>query len=360
MKARLPTITDVARRAEVSICTVSRVLAGGERAKPYAAECVGRVRAAADALGYRPHRLAQALRSRRSEAVGLLVDSPLAGSTGHFSAAMLAAVDRSVRAAGYFSVMIGNTGEDPVGDAERFFADGRIDALVVAHGALAATQLRRLEALARPVVLMDHHGGDTALPSVGLDPAPGIEAAIARLAELGHRAVAWLGNAEHPAFVHAGERLGATRAAATRQGMACTRIDVRRAAISTSETELEASRAAVAGRLAAGHPPTAILCYNDLMALGACAALAAAGLRVGRDVVVVGFDDVLATLASPALPSISHRIDAIGSAAVELAVAMAGDAGRRSALHGHRRLVPSVLVRGDALAPPRDASPSLP
>ncbi len=334
----LPTIRDVAARAQVSICTASTILNRQDRRALYSDHTQARVQAAAESLGYVPNHRGRALQSRRTQAIGVI--APLMRDP--FTAAMVAAVDRAIRERHHHTVLLASDDDARTQDGLSALGAGRVDALLALHSAMRAPEIDRLESCSGRVVLLLPRQRSR-LPSVVVQPQAGIAEAVSHLAGLGHRPNAWLGP-DDDAIVESAARVQAAQAAARERGLELRQWVMRETPPQTEEWIAAARAATVAG--CASAPATAALCYNDLCALGAYGAAAELGLRVGRELSLVGYDDIHGSITSPPMTSISHRLDAAAEAALSLLL----DDPRPAS--GALRALDSRLVVRASTAPP--------
>lgn len=296
MAAR-PTIRDVAQKAGVSIATVSRVL---NDKGDVCSTTRDRVHEAASELGYSVDSVGRALASQRTRLVGVLVGD----NAGHrdlslmFFGKVLAAISRRLGQAGYEPLLLQDA---DAGGAHRFDAGILIgvdedDPAVLdmaAHGV--------------PLVGVDVRCGGA---FVGSDHAGGVRLALAHLRALGHRRIAHIAGATNT--LAGAERLEAFRGSCSDQPEEYVRFGD----FSSASGYREASEL-----LALDEPPTAIVCASDLMALAALQAIWESGRRPGRDVAVVGFDDLeAAALAHPPLTTIRQDRQELGATAAECAI----------------------------------------
>lgn len=344
----MPSLHDVADAAGCSIATVSRVLSGGrgaERISPAASE---RVRAAADRIGYRPNYHARSLKSGRAQAIGLVFDPPAADARrSAFTADQLAGIDSAVRTAEQQLVVIGGRsgGPDALEIGLGYLEEQRIDGLIVPARMAAGERLGALRDSGRPVVVLREAGqasiaGDAGPNSVELDVAAGLAEAVRHLAELGHRRALWCG----PELGHDdGDRRRATwHELCAEHDIVCEDCHIRTPPGHDPETAVRVAHDVIRPLLANDRSWSAIMCYHDQMALGALAACHDADARVPADCAIIGFDDVYAATAWPALSSVSAGNQAIGAAAVELLLARIADP---SASVEHRRVPTRLVVR---------------
>ncbi|SKC67506.1 LacI family DNA-binding transcriptional regulator [Krasilnikoviella flava] len=324
------TLRDVARVAGVSLATASRAMSDAPHVSAANREQVAR---AAESLGYRPHPAARALTTGSTGTVGLVVPD----LANPFFAAVAKGVQARARETGR-DVLVADTDEDVAVEPDVITRLGdRVDGLVLCSPRLPADALGPLLAAAGgPVALVNRETPDA--PSVSFDIADGVRQALDHLRALGHDVVAYAGGPR--TSWSDGERRTALGALA-----GDTVLDLG----SFRPTHGGGVQAADLA-LAAGA--TAVLCFNDLVALGVLARLHARGVATPADVSVVGFDDVAAaSLVTPALTTVAVPLARAGRTAVDLL-------GAASAPPDHRRLPVELVVRSStAPAPPTPVQP---
>jgi len=288
----------VAARAGVSGQTVSRVVNGSPRVDP---DTRTRVESAMADLGYRPHRAARALRTGRSQTIGLVVTT--LATVGN--SRMLQATAEAAAEHGYALTVV--TAAGGLDAAFERLAEQEVDGAVVLNEASALVPGAHLPTSLRLVVVDAPAGGRFA--SVHSDHRGGAESATARLLELGHATVHHLaGPADSFA---ASERERGWRDALAAAGVECPEV-VR------GDWRAEAGFAAGP----ALRDASAVFCANDQMALGLLRALAEAGRNVPAQVGVVGFDDVPdAANYRPPLTTIRQDFRALADRAIAILVA---------------------------------------
>lgn len=303
------TVHDVARAAGVSISTVSRALSSPERV---AAETRDRVTRAAAELGYRPNQAASGLRMGRTHAVGLLVPD----LENPYFATVTKAVQARARAEGY-EVFVADSDEDPEVEAELIGAlASRTDGLLVASPRSGEAELRAALAGVTAVLanreLPAEPGAEAPeFPSVSVDDADGAAQVLGHLYALGHRRVGIA--AGPPSSWSGGRRVAGLIAAAGRWDVDLVELGTFQPYFAGGT---QAADYAVAGDV------TAVVAFNDLMALGILDRLRHRGVDVPGEMSVVGFDDVqLATLVSPALTTVRAPLARLGRRAVDLLLA---------------------------------------
>lgn len=319
------TITDVADSAGVSRSTAARVLAGTPRNVDPA--LAARVREAAGRLGYRTNRLARALRNRRTQTIGMLVPD----IANPFFPAVVQAVERELRA-NSLTLLLADSANDVRVEAEllNHLLEHQIDGLLISPcDRIASRQAVQLSAGRIPVVQVDRTvlgGGHFA----GVDQARAMEQVVDHLVQLGRRRFAYITPADAISTAH--DRLLAFRRAVRNiDSEAQQRVLV-------GDFSIEWGYQATERLLAAPVAPDAIVCANDLTAVGALQALHVRGVAVPEDVAVTGFDDTLLAVATrPTLTTVRQPLDQLGRAAVDVlqeAIADPQGAPRRRVLHG--------------------------
>lgn len=306
MKKRV-TLRDVAAHAGVSRATASLVL----RNSPLVAETTReRVQASMQALGYIYNRAAASLRAQQSQTIGLVVTD----ITNPFFAELAVSIEAQLEQAD-FTVMLTNTSDQ---------VDKQARVLNVLHGFQVdgllwcpandtpAETIAQLQAWRLPLVMITRHIAQAAVDYVGADNVLGAKLAVEHLAQLGHKRIAFVGGPTSSSARH--ERLVGFREALQENGMA---FDP--ALTASSSVSRQGGFKAMQTVLAQPDPPTAALCYDDVVAFGAMLGLQAAGRTPGHDFAIVGFDDIAdAGLVRPALTTIAITPQDIGDAAVSL------------------------------------------
>jgi LacI family transcriptional regulator len=312
-KSARPTINDVAARAGVSKATVSAALNG---TGPVSDETRARVIAVAESLNYRPSRKASHFAARTGRSIGLLVkqlDNP-------YFAELIAGARDAAREHGY-AVLVTSSERDSETErqAVELLNANDVAGIIVTPVLAQGTDLSHLFELKRrnvPFVLI---GDIVGVPAsvVDVDNLSVSREAAEHLIALGHTQIAhFAGPADS---MHAVHRVDGVRRACSAARIAFGDDDV----IPTGTGLEDGYRAGLAyfRDLPAERRPTAVTCYNDLVAIGLCRALRQLGLRVPEDVAVVGFDDIPLLEYLP-VPLTSVRVPAsrMGRTATELLV----------------------------------------
>ena len=308
------TIRDVAAQAGVSINTVSRVLNGRPDVKPSTRDRVQQVIAE---LGYRPNRLARSLIGRSSRMVGLVVTD----CTNPNTARQIQVIQQVLATAGY-AVLIFDTQEDASAEQAAIdllleqVADGVILTPASNHSGGLASLRKHL-----PLVLLNRETEEPADCDIVLnDNAGGARVATEHLIALGHRRIGYVTARKAVSTVR--DRLAGYRDALAEAELPADDLLVVRA-----EITVEDASAATRSLLDRPERPTAILAYNDLMAVGVLAALTDAGLGVPDDIALVGYDDIAyAPYLSVPLTTVRQQTQRMGRTAASLLLERFGGA----------------------------------
>ncbi|MFC4121729.1 LacI family DNA-binding transcriptional regulator [Nonomuraea zeae] len=295
------TLADVARRAGTSTAVVSYVINDGPRR--VAAATRERVLAAAAELGYRPNRIARALRSRTTGVVGLV----LADALNPYFGALARHVEQAL--AGHERLMlIGNAGYSAERErhlVERFLA-AQVDGLVIASADAGDDVAARAQAARVPAVYL--HNGPTSgeTPLVTADNGQAVEEALAHLRAHGHHDVAFLAGPQDTGPV--GRRRQVWQEAAGSEAV-LLRSDYSRAAADALIRRLAAADAV----------PRALIAATDEQAIGVLSGACAAGLPVPGRIAVIGLDGTPDSAhTAPALTVTGQPLRAMAQQAVDL------------------------------------------
>jgi LacI family transcriptional regulator len=308
-RRRSPTITDVARLADVSITTVSFVL--NEAAdRSIADETRRRVRAAAEHLGYRPNAAAKLLRTHRSHTIGFVADEV---ASTPFAGDIIRGARETAWKHGKVLIVV-DTGYDSAvaASAVDVMLERRIEGLIVAakyHRPLAPPPT----AGEVPTVLVDCVAVDRSLPSVVPDELGGGRTATEALIRKGHRRIGFINLG--PGIPASTGRLDGYAAALRDHGLPFNQALVR---YTDSEVPGRGYRCAL-DLLDLSDPPTGIFCGNDRTAMEVYEAVKGRGLRIPEDVAIVGFDDmrIIAAHLNPPLSTVALPHHEMGRWAVE-------------------------------------------
>lgn len=325
------TIRDVAELAQVSTATVSRALSG---AKPVSPAVVDQVRRAADELGYAGNGIASALRRSRTDTVGMVVPS----IANPFFTGLVEHVEHALQDAGR-QLFLCSSRSDPELEAQRLrsLVARQVDGIIISpvHGSLSTTAVRRA-ADELPLVQVDRYVTGVDSDWVGVDDDAALELVMEHLADRGVRSAAFVSSQLTNSSTEL--RVAGFHRHAERLGIAVRERDVL-----LGEYSIEWGRQAALALLAAGPRPDAVVCADDLIALGMLQACATAGVDVPRDLLVTGFDDIpFAALSHPPLTTVRQPQAEIAAEAVRL---LSRVLGAEEAPPARVALRPSLTIR---------------
>lgn len=339
------TIADVARAAGVHPSTVSRALNPGIRGLVTQAVAT-RVAEAAHRLGWRPSPVAAGLRTRKSRTIGILVPDLV----NPVFPPIVRAAEVRLAEAGYVAILA-NTDTDAAREAlliERM-SEHLVDGIMLASAASGSTSLELCARLRIPVVLINRRLQGASVSVVVNDDLHGMVMAVNHLLALGHRRI---GHIAGPTGVStAADRQAGFLAALSAAGLANGPVPI----VAVDAYTAAAGRRAMEQLLAA-HPCSAVAVANDMLCLGVYDALAAAGLRVGADISVTGFNDMpFVDRISAALTTIRIQHAEMGRHAAEILLAemAASKPAAREIVLQPQLVVRSSSAPASASVPPR-------
>ncbi|GAA4919894.1 LacI family transcriptional regulator [Stackebrandtia albiflava] len=317
-------ITDVAAKAGVSVTTVSHVLSSR---RPVSEATRAKVLAVIEELDYRPNELARSMRARRTHTVGVIVPD----ITNPFYTAAFRGLQEAVAPAGYHCIVTSTDAERSVErDVVRQMLT-RVDGIVMSGADKRLEDVQPVVDAGVPLVLLgaDLTGGFDVVTNA--DEESGAVAAE-YLVGRGYRRIAFLSTESEPA---------ARRLAGYREVVSPPEELI----VPVAES-LEGGARGMATLAGLAEPPDAVICGNDVMAIGAMYEAADRGLRVPDDIAVMGFDDIdAAALVSPRLTTMATASREHGQVAGEMLLRRMNDDG---AGEPRRVVFPAKLIARDS------------
>ncbi|MDR5740441.1 MULTISPECIES: LacI family DNA-binding transcriptional regulator [unclassified Caballeronia] len=307
MKKMSPTIRDVAAAAGVSVATVSKYINGAQR---FSAPVEARLKEAIATLGYRSNPLARSMITGRTRTIGLTI---LDISNPHFTNVVKGANRIALRHD--YTLLLVDIDEQQARERPLIEAlSQRVDGLIVSSR-LPDDEARWMLDLDKPVVLL-RNAEALPIPSVGIDNRLASHMLARHLLNLGHRHIAYLGFGQ--ARIN-DERIRGVRECLEEAGL---ELDVHDAHAPTALAGEHACSRVMLGP----KRPQAVICYNDLIALGFMKEAATLGIRVPQDVSVTGIDNVpYGAYAAPGLTTIDIQSEKMGELAMQKLIdALAG------------------------------------
>ncbi len=333
-------LEDVARLAKVSTATVSRALTLPHKVK---ARTLERVQQAARQLGYVAHGAARALASRRTHTIGAVVptlDNAIFANT-------IQALQRTLDVSGYVLLLASHDFDAAIeARVTRTLIERGVDGLVLLGTTHHPDIYRMLESHNLPYVLtwaFDESGNH---PCVGFDNRAAGTRIADHLLDLGHRRFAMVSG------ITAHNERAQERLAGVRHALAARGITLPASQVVEKPYTHTGGREGLREVFGANGHPTAVICGNDVLAIGAIAECHARGLRVPEDVSVTGFDDMeMASLITPALTTVRFPAEELGVYAANHLLARLED----KAVELRSKLPTELVVRDSSAAPKQPA-----
>ena len=336
------TIKDIAKVAGVSHTTVSRALSGNPAISK---ETVSRVQQIASELGYVPNKAARGLKTKRSGILGVIVRRIV----DPFFGEVLDGIEEVLFERGY-SLFLAASQRNPEREESivRLMSERRVDGVIICSTQVGEEHRQQLEQFGVLTVLINNQAADNGTHSVYHNDAEGSRELTRSLIELGHTKIAYLGNA---------------RAGRTTEDRKQGYIDeMRRHALPVPPEFLiegpnglaDGGSVATLKFLDLASPPTGIICYNDVMAIGAMRTLNDAGYRVPDDISVTGFDNIeLAAYVSPPLTTFDQPKYELGRRAAQMMLRLLDKRGEdTTTLSSDVIMLKGKLILRHSTAPP--------
>lgn len=301
-----PTLHDVARRAEVSASTVSRCLTVPEKVRPAVRQ---RVREAIVELGYTPDGAARALVSGRTDTIGAIIPT----LDNAIFATVIQALQNTLALERHTLLLAASDyqPEQEYDQIEKLLVRG-IDGLMLTGEARDPAVYRLLEQHRIRYVCTYVHHPESPHPTIGFANRRAMAKVVGYLHDLGHRSFAMI------AGITKGNDRAAERLAGVQEALSKRRLALDPSRILERPYSIASGREALRGLCSGTDRPTAIVCGNDVLALGALLEAKAIGLRVPEDVSITGFDDLdLAREIDPGLTTVHAPLEEMGRLTAE-------------------------------------------
>ena len=332
----MTTIRDVAKRAKVSVATVSYVVNGTRNVAPKTEE---RVRRAMKELEYHPNAAAQSLRTRSTHVVGLVISD----ISNPFFATLVRGAEDCARKNGY-SILICNTSEKMEDELVylQLLSRRRIDGMLLASTGKNDEMISRLIDRGMHIVFIDRKLNGIVAPSVLSENEEGAYHATSHLISLGHTRIGIVVGL--PAVSTTVERLRGHERALSEAG-----LPFDKGLVTYGGSQIDGAERACNELFSLSNAPTAVFAGNNLMTIGVMKQLRTLGIRCPQDVSVVGFDDFeWASCFEPTLTMVAQDPYRIGFTAMEqLFKVLSGKRFRRITT----RIPTHLIVRGSSSSP---------
>jgi LacI family transcriptional regulator len=328
-RIRKATLVDVARAAGVGPMTVSRTING----HPYVSQATAkRVQAAIRKLGYRPNQAARMLTGQLSKSIGLIVPDV----ADPFFSIVSKSVQKAAREAGYTVWLAVSDADSATEEAEiEQMTNHPVDGILLAPVNSRSKHLKHAAAGSIPIVTIDRPIEIASTDSVGVENQAGVQMAIEHLRGHGHRKIVCVATDFHlrPIKLRVEAYEGCMRGA---------KLSAKKLVMPDAASILSALKALFKSR----DRPDALFATNNMCTIAVIQALQALGIKIGKDVALIGFDDVdFYTLMRPSITSISQPVAELGRTAARLLLDRIHDSGPSSNV---RVTLPVTLVQRES------------
>ena len=301
------TIKDIAKQAGVAHSTVSRALHGSSLISFETAE---RIRKVAQEMGYQPSAAARSLKTNRSQVLGVIVSS----IDDPFFSEILFGIEGCAQEGGY-SLFIAASQHDPARERKivQTMMEQRTEGVIICSSSFSAEEGRQLLKYGFPIVVVNHQAAEDYHYSIYHDDVDGSQQITRHLIDLGHKKIAYLGNSLSGRTTL--DRLSGFQGEMGEAGLEIPEAFVYHVAGGGPIQGL----AGIDYFLELAIRPTAIVCFNDMMAIGVLKGCNQAGVIVPGDISVTGFDNISFSLyTNPPLTTLDQPKRSIGAEAARL------------------------------------------
>ena len=336
------TIKDIAKRTGVSHSTVSRALRGDPQISFATAK---RIRQAAQEMAYLPSAAARSLKTNRSQVLGVIVSS----IDDPFFSEIVFGIEEAAQEAGY-RLFIAASLHDPAREQKivQAMMEHRTDGVIICSSSFSPDQGRQLLEYGFPIVVVNHQGAENFHYSIFHDDVDGSRQITRHLVDLGHRKIAYLGNSLSGRTTL--DRLAGFKTEMRAAGLTIPNEYIHHVAGNGPQFGLDG----VEQLLTLNQPPTAVVCFNDMLAMGVLKGCRMAGLIVPDEISVTGFDNItFSAYTHPPLTTFDQPKQSIGSEAARLLLDLL-DTNPNGAVFQPKEIVLKgrLLVRNSTAAPP--------
>ncbi|MEH7086822.1 LacI family DNA-binding transcriptional regulator [Neobacillus drentensis] len=307
------TVYDIAKEAEVSVSTVSRVLNGTAPVKESTRE---KIMALINKYQFQPNALARSLTKKETKMIGVI----LPDITNPFFPEVFWGVENEANSKGYTFFLCNTSGQPELeSQSLTIFREKQVDGIIFMGGRINLSNCsqelaKEVEDIAKkiPIVLVNGNLPDSSLHRVIINEGKGAEMLTQHLIDFGHNEIAFFGGYN---FVSTTTQ----KVKAFKKTMKANGLKVPNEWILYGDFSMDAGKKMMADLLKREKRPTAIFCVNDVTAVGAVKVAVEAGLKIPEDIAIVGFDDtILASTVIPELTTVSQKSLELGKNAVNV------------------------------------------
>lgn len=335
------TIKDIAREAGVSHSTVSRALRGSSLISEGTSK---HVQETAQKLGYLPSAAARSLKTNRSQALGVIVsniDDP------YFSE-ILQGIEEIAQNNNYSLFMAASQRDlEREGIIIQSMRQHRVDGVIICSTTFSDEQSRHFSRYDIPIVVVNNQAAEDYRYSIYHDDVDGSRQLTRHLIELGHRRIAYLGNSQSGRTTQ--DRLAGFRLEMESNGLTLPDNYI----YEVAGNEPEMGTLAVEHFFALQDRPTALVCFNDMMAIGILKSLREPRIRVPEDISITGFDNIVfSNYTNPPLTTFDQPKRFIGQKAAELILSLLDLTSKTNVPKQKIQILKGSLLVRESTAPP--------
>ena len=328
-------IHDVAKQLNLSITTVSRALDGYTDVAEQTRLLVIRT---AQEMGYTPNRAARQLRRQHAETIGFILPLEKMQFSDPFFSEFITGIGDEATAATYDLLVSAATpgSDDELAAYQRWIQGGKVDGVIIARTRIYDSRVEYLLKQKAHFVCLERSVYSSEFIGVEIDSYTVFFQLMNHLTDLGHRRIAYIGGC--PTL-----KVNLDRLTAYQAGLSCIGVAFEPDLVLEGDLTLTGGYNATEQLLDLSAPPTAIVCINDLTAIGAMHAVSNRGLVVGRDVSVAGFDGLSDSAHSqPPLTTIEQPVYSVARQLVKILLAEITGA---EIAEKHVKIQPQLIIR---------------
>ncbi|WP_096188288.1 LacI family DNA-binding transcriptional regulator [Evansella halocellulosilytica] len=306
------TIKDVAKKANVSIATVSRILNNSQAG--YSAATKERVMNAIQELGYKPNGIARGLVSKRTKTIGVLMPNV----SSMFSSKLIDGIEEAAHHEQY-SVIICNTDRNGIRtlDYLNVLAEKKVDGLIFTSEILTREYYEAIVAMNIPFVLVSTQSMQFQVPYVKIDDKHASYHAVSYLIEKGHQKIALISGDNNDPIA------GSPRVEGYKQALFDHGISLYEDLITYGDFAFNSGKECMKELLQKKEEFTALFCTSEEMALGAMSIAFDQKIKIPEQISIIGFDNTrLAEMSTPSLTTVGQPLTQMGHQAVKMIISM--------------------------------------